>query len=181
MRPDAGPRSQGPSAAHPVRELLGPGSWTKPSLRELTRKVSPRCPPRQTAIPESQQQPLRGHRQSPPPACPSCITKGWRTAFLARLGTYFFRPRHLGPSSFCGRSQAGLSYCATQPLVGATAAPPLPLLYIKCDLLSRVQLFETPWTGSCQATVLLCPWGSPGEFIGVGCHALLQGIFPTQG
>ena len=27
----------------------------------------------------------------------------------------------------------------------------------------------------------LCPWNSPGKNTGVGCHALLQGIFPTQG
>ena len=28
---------------------------------------------------------------------------------------------------------------------------------------------------------LLCPWDSPGKNIGVGCQALLQGIFLTQG
>ena len=28
---------------------------------------------------------------------------------------------------------------------------------------------------------LLCPWDCPGKNIGVGCHSLLQGIFPTQG
>ena len=28
---------------------------------------------------------------------------------------------------------------------------------------------------------LLCPGDSPGKNTGVGCHALLQGIFPTQG
>ena len=28
---------------------------------------------------------------------------------------------------------------------------------------------------------LLCPWDSPGKNSGVGWHALLQGIFPTQG
>ena len=28
---------------------------------------------------------------------------------------------------------------------------------------------------------LLCPWYFPGKNTGVGCHALLQGIFPTQG
>ena len=28
---------------------------------------------------------------------------------------------------------------------------------------------------------LLCPWDSPGKNIGVGCHALLQDIFLTQG
>ena len=27
---------------------------------------------------------------------------------------------------------------------------------------------------------LLCPWDSPGKNSGVGCHFLLQGIFPTQ-
>ena len=27
----------------------------------------------------------------------------------------------------------------------------------------------------------LCPWASPVKSTGVGCHALLQGIFPTQG
>ena len=26
-----------------------------------------------------------------------------------------------------------------------------------------------------------CPWNSPGKNTGVGCHFLLQGIFPTQG
>ena len=45
---------------------------------------------------------------------------------------------------------------------------------------SRVWFFATPWTpeGSIR---LLCPWNSPGKNTGVGCHALLQGIFPTQG
>ena len=32
-----------------------------------------------------------------------------------------------------------------------------------------------------QPTRLLCPWDSPGKNTGVGCHALLQGIFQTQG
>ena len=32
-----------------------------------------------------------------------------------------------------------------------------------------------------QLTRLLSPWGSPVKNTEVGCHALLQGIFPTQG
>ena len=32
-----------------------------------------------------------------------------------------------------------------------------------------------------QPARLLCPWDSPGKNTGVGCHALLQEIFPTQG
>ena len=31
---------------------------------------------------------------------------------------------------------------------------------------------------TCQ---FLCLWGFPGKITGVGCHALLQGILPTQG
>ena len=42
---------------------------------------------------------------------------------------------------------------------------------------SRVRLFVTRWA----VIRLLCPWDSPGKNAGVGCHALLQGIFPTQG
>ena len=32
-----------------------------------------------------------------------------------------------------------------------------------------------------QPTSLLCPWDFPGKNTGMGCHFLLQGIFPTQG
>ena len=32
-----------------------------------------------------------------------------------------------------------------------------------------------------QPTRFCCPWDSPGKNTGVGCHALLQGIFPIQG
>ena len=32
-----------------------------------------------------------------------------------------------------------------------------------------------------QPNSLLCPWDSPGKNTGVDCHALLQGILPTQG
>ena len=35
-------------------------------------------------------------------------------------------------------------------------------------------------SNSLQPTRLLCPWNFPGKNTGVGCHFLLQGIFPTQ-
>ena len=35
-----------------------------------------------------------------------------------------------------------------------------------------------PWA---VTTRLLCAWDSSGKSTGVGCHFLLQGIFPTQG
>ena len=42
---------------------------------------------------------------------------------------------------------------------------------------SHVQLFVTPWTVAHQAALSM---GFPSKSIGVGCHALLQGIFLTQ-
>ena len=47
------------------------------------------------------------------------------------------------------------------------------------SLVSYVQLFTNLWTIACRD--LLCPWDIPGKNNGVGCHALLQGIFQTQG
>ena len=41
-------------------------------------------------------------------------------------------------------------------------------------MLNPVQLFVTSWT------VSHCPWSFSGKNTGVGCHFLLQGIFPTK-
>ena len=43
---------------------------------------------------------------------------------------------------------------------------------------SHVWLFATLWIIAPQAPLSM---GSPGKNTGVGCHFLLQGIFPTQG
>ena len=49
-----------------------------------------------------------------------------------------------------------------------------------CELscCSRVQHFATPGTVAHRP---LCPWHYLGKNTGVGCHAILQMIFPTQG
>jgi len=43
---------------------------------------------------------------------------------------------------------------------------------------SHVRLCVTPWT---VAIRLVYTWGFSGKKTAVGCHALLQGVFPTQG
>ena len=63
-----------------------------------------------------------------------------------------------------------------------------PLLKINCPmqkhslhkvkLLSRVRLFAIPWTEAYQASRSK---NFPDKSTGVGCHFLLQRIFPTQG
>ena len=40
---------------------------------------------------------------------------------------------------------------------------------------------DSLWSHGLWPTRLLCPWDCPGKNTGAGCHALLQGIFPTQG
>ena len=52
-------------------------------------------------------------------------------------------------------------------------------LKVKVKSLSCVRLFATPWAVACPR--LLHPWDFLGKSTEVGCHFLLQGIFPTQG
>ena len=53
------------------------------------------------------------------------------------------------------------------------------LIILSSRMLSHVQLFVIPWT--VWPTRLLCPWDFQGKNTGMGCHFLLQGIFPIQG
>ena len=46
---------------------------------------------------------------------------------------------------------------------------------------SRLVLSNSLWPSWLQPTRLLHPWDFPGKNAGVGCHFLLQEIFPTQG
>ena len=49
------------------------------------------------------------------------------------------------------------------------------LIVLSCPTLCN-PMEGSPWTDR-----ILCPWDSSGKNTGVGCCALLQGIFPTQG
>ena len=52
---------------------------------------------------------------------------------------------------------------------------------MKSEIVSCLVMSGSLWPHGLQHTKLLCPWDSPGKNAGVGCYALLQGIFPTQG
>ena len=51
-------------------------------------------------------------------------------------------------------------------------------IFFHINHLSRVQLLQPH---RLQPARLLYPWDFPGKNTGVGCHFLLQGIFPIQG
>ena len=52
--------------------------------------------------------------------------------------------------------------------------------HICCCIVTSV-LSDSLQSYGLQPTRLLCSWNSLGKSTGVGCHALLQRIFPTQG
>ena len=57
----------------------------------------------------------------------------------------------------------------------------MPINYLCACMLShfsRVQLCDSM---VCSPPLWICPWDSPAKDTGVGCHVLLQGIFPTEG
>ena len=47
-------------------------------------------------------------------------------------------------------------------------------------VLNRSVMSYSLWPQGLWPPRYLCSWDSPGKSTGVGCHALLQGIFPTQ-
>ena len=49
---------------------------------------------------------------------------------------------------------------------------------VACGVLSRSVMSDSLWPHGLEPARLLCP---PGKNTGVSCHALLQGIIPTQG
>ena len=57
--------------------------------------------------------------------------------------------------------------------------PPWHLILYVCA--QWLQPYPTLQNRGRQPARILCPWDSPAKNAGVGCHALLQGIFPTQG
>ena len=48
-------------------------------------------------------------------------------------------------------------------------------------VLSHSVVSDFLWPHGQQPARVLCPWDSPGKNTGMGCHALFQGIFLTQG
>ena len=55
------------------------------------------------------------------------------------------------------------------------------LIYMLCNLLSYTVMSDSLQPHGLWPSRFLCLWNFLGKSIGVSCHFLLQGIFPTQG
>ena len=79
------------------------------------------------------------------------------------------------------RRQAAWKGAKTKPwsYITPSGAPnlvsPVPVVIF------MLSCFSSVWLHGLQSTMFLCAWNSPAKNIEVGCHFLLQGIFPTQG
>ena len=79
----------------------------------------------------------------------------------------------------CGPTASGHTLTASYPLVGSEHQESSHTEC--CAVLNRSVMYNSLQPHGLQPTRLLCPWDSPGKNTGVGCHGLLQSIFPTQG
>ena len=52
--------------------------------------------------------------------------------------------------------------------------------YSNSNSFSRSVMSDSLWPQGLYPARILCPWDSPGKNTGVGCHFLIQKIFPTQ-
>ena len=91
------------------------------------------------------------------------------------MGSWHHRDAQAGPSSVQNTEEAAHPILHPSDL----SASQNPHLNIKtCVYAQSLQLCVTTRTVAHQA---FCPWDFPGKKTGVGSHALLQGIFLTQG
>ena len=65
--------------------------------------------------------------------------------------------------------------------LGSCALKPVFLALLRVSSISCSVVPDSLRSHGLYPARLLCPWDSPGKNTGVGCHSLLQGIFPTQG
>ena len=116
----------------------------------------------------------------------SCTCRGWMPLAMRsdtmRTCALFFGSR--GRSRGVGRVSSRYSMMASCPEGSSetgTRGDGRFLLLHSSTALRRSVMSDSSRPHGLQPTRLLCPWDSPGRNTGVGCHALLQGIFPTQG
>ena len=110
----------------------------------------------------------------------------WTLIFCSPGGpsTFLVAPHHFPYLKTLAFFRVDSSYLFSIYFLWASSVSMVTIHYICfccCALLFNcVQFFATPWT-VCSLPGSSVHGDSPGRNIGVGCHALPQGIFPSQG
>ena len=79
------------------------------------------------------------------------------------------------PSPSSKIQEAGLSCCVCVSTLLHSS------WHTSCAVFSCSVMSNSLQPHGLQPAGLFCPWGSPDKNTRMGCHTLLQGIFPTQG
>ena len=91
---------------------------------------------------------------------------------------------HLSRSCHCQDTEPNSRLpCLTPQSLGSTCLAPSESQGSACDAGVSEVAQSCPTLlrpHGLEPTRLLCPWDFPGKSTGVGCHFLLQGIFPNQ-
>ena len=90
-------------------------------------------------------------------------------------------PKPGSPSQAPSQPEIGKIGLGFQPGTLSSTVPTRGPEGMCCAVLSRSVMSSSLPLHGLQLTRLLCPWDFPGKNTGVGCHAHLQGVFPTQG
>ena len=94
---------------------------------------------------------------------------------------------HMLNRQYVYRVQKSKQYRKKSSVLSCSIRGPFQLSFPPLSLTARVracsvtQSCVTLWPHGLQPAKLLCPSHSPGKNTGMGCHFLLQGIFPAQG
>ena len=123
------------------------------------------------------------------------VIQGFIYIYIFFFSILYHKTKGLGGSMIAKSLQSCPTLC--DPMDGSPPGSPIPGILqartlewvaisfsnawkwkVKVKSLSHVRPSATP---GLQPSRLLCPWDFPDENTGMGCHFLLQGIFPTQG
>ena len=107
---------------------------------------------------------------------------GWRPAARAEMNVRLdSRTGVKSPQRKCSYWKELTSCSWLHTLSGAShpSSPPGPR-HSESESVSPLDMSSSLQPHGLEPIRLLCPWDSPGKNTGVGCHCLLQGIFPTQ-
>ena len=89
---------------------------------------------------------------------------------------------HRGCQNICQRTCWKSQYCHLHADADLTTALRKgKCVNMDCCFLVAQLCLTLLWPCGLQPTRLNHPWNFPGKNTGMGCHFLLQGIFPTQG
>ena len=97
----------------------------------------------------------------------------WTGIFLEKRKGFFCNIRGLDETKYTFANWTSVAiHSVSVPLGFRTCCACVPGYFSVSDSLGPHGLWPAR---------LLCPWDIPGKNTGVGCHSLLQGIFPTHG